>query len=70
MEKNDTDDTDIVDYEAKRVEETHCVKCGAYLGSYGRGSFGISTCPKCKESYEMDYTGEQFVMKRGSRKRK
>ncbi len=52
---------------ANRPEEMHCTKCGTYLGSYDQGSRGTVPCPKCKEPNVMDYTGEDFVVKRRRR---
>ena len=67
MTKN-ADDNDYAVDEAK--EEMHCTKCGTYLGQYGPGSNGIVPCPKCKEPNVMDYTGEEFVVKRGRKRKK
>ena len=48
-------------------EEIHCTKCGTYLGQYRPGSYGTVPCPKCKEPNVIDYTGEEFVVKRRKR---
>ena len=50
-----------------RQEEMHCTKCGTYLGEYGPGTNGTVPCPKCKEPNVIDYTGEDFVVKRRRR---
>ena len=63
--------TEYNDYAASgpRQEEMHCTKCGTYLGQYRPGSYGTVPCPKCKEPNVMDYTGEEFVVKRRKRVR-
>ena len=60
------EDTDYAVKEGKR-EEMHCTKCGTYLGLYGPGSDAIVPGPKCKEPNVIDYTGEEFVVKRRKR---
>ena len=53
-------------YDIKNVrrEETHCTKCGTYLGAYGPGSDTITPCPKCKESNYIIYMGKELIVKR------
>ncbi len=66
MKKNDEDNDNAVDV-GKKEEEMHCIKCGTYLGAYGPGSNGTIPCPKCKEPNLIDFTGEEFVVKRRKR---
>jgi len=61
--KKDRDENDYTVDEGKE-EETHCIKCGYYLGKYGHGSHGTIPCPKCKEPNELDYRGQEYVVKR------
>jgi len=63
MTKKNPDDPDIAAKESPQ-EEMHCTKCGTYLGAYGPGTTGTIPCPKCKEPNVIDYTGNEFVVKR------
>lgn len=51
-------------------EEMHCTRCGTYLGQYGHGTRGVVPCPKCKEPNVIDYTGEDFVVRRSGKRRR
>ena len=62
-----TDDNDYAVDVGKQEEEMHCIRCGTYLGAYGPGSNGTIPCPKCKEPNMIDFTGEEFVIKRRKR---
>ena len=64
--KNNSDDTDYANI-AGAQEEMHCTRCGTFLGIYGPGSNGMVPCPKCKEPNTIDYTGDEFVVKRRKR---
>ena len=66
MKKNDEDNDNAVDV-GKKEEEMHCIKCGTYLGAYGPGSNGTIPCPKCKEPNLIDFTGEDFIVRRRKR---
>ena len=65
MTKNNDDSDYAVDESSQ--EEMHCSKCGTYLGHYGPGSYATVPCPKCKEPNLIDFTGEEFVVKRRKR---
>ena len=66
MTKSTEDNEYAVDV-GKKEEEMHCIRCGTYLGAYGPGSNGTIPCPKCKEPNMIDFTGEDFVVKRRKR---
>ena len=68
MTKNTPDEPDI-DAKESPQEEMHCTKCGTYLGLCGPGSNVIVPCPKCKEPNTVNYTGNEFVVKRIKRVR-
>ena len=61
--KDTLEDSDYNIHNGKR-EETHCTKCGGFLGAYGPGSNAIAPCPKCRENNLIDYTGKQLIVKR------
>ncbi len=52
-----------------KQEEMHCIRCGAYMGAYGPGSNATVPCPKCGDPNVMNYTGEEFIVKRRRRKK-
>ena len=66
MTKSADDNDNAVDV-GKKEEEMHCIKCGTFLGAYGPGSNGTIPCSKCKEPNLIDFTGEEFVVKRRKR---
>lgn len=68
MTKSTPDEPDI-DAREKTQEEMHCTKCGTYLGAYGPGTNGTVPCPRCKEPNVINYTGNEFVVKRVKRAR-
>ena len=67
MTKNNDDSDYTVDEALK--EEMHCTRCGTYLGRYAPGSNATVPCPKCKEPNVINYTGNEFVVKRVKRAR-
>ena len=52
-----------------KQEEMHCIKCGAYMGTYGPGSNATVPCPKCGEPNGMNFTGDEFIVKRRKRRK-
>jgi uncharacterized Zn finger protein (UPF0148 family) len=61
------EDNDYAVNAGKKEEEMHCTRCGTYLGAYGPGSNGTIPCPKCKEPNLIDFTGEDFIVRRRKR---